>query len=403
VGYRAKQLDTVLGPVDLDRAWYHCTGCHTGTAPRDGELGVAGGSLSPGLARMVARTAAHRPFAQARADLAELAGVELTVQPIERAAEADGQAVAAAVEAEAHAVVAGTLVRHDGDRAPLDTLYVTLDGTGVPCVPAEVAGRRGKHQDGRARTREVKLACLFTQTGLDDDGRPIRDPDSSSYVATFAGADTFGTLAYAEACRRGVDRARRTIVLGDGAPWIWNLAALHFPHAVEIVDLYHAREHLHELGQLVAPALGDNHPEWLTARLTDLDPRRHRHADRRHPRTRATRGHHHRGRQGAGLLPDQPPPDALRHVRQSGLFVGSGAVEAGCRAVIGQRLKLSGMRWSIPGATGILTLRCHDASGRWEDIRTRLHHTNAARPLPLPTKSGAHPHDPNCSNPAPSG
>ncbi|MGH3664930.1 MAG: ISKra4 family transposase [Egibacteraceae bacterium] len=378
VAYRPKHLDTVLGPVRLDRAWYHCGDCHAGLAPRDVELGVAAGSLSPGLRRMVARTAANRPFARARADLAELAGIELTVKRVERAAEADGQQVAAVIATEAAAVAAGTLRPLDGDRAPVDTLYVTLDGTGVPCVPADTDGRDGKQPDGRARTREVKLACVFTQTGVDDTGRPARDPDSSSYVATFAPAETFGTLAYTEARRRGVEGAHRLVVIADGAPWIWNLAALHFPTAIEVVDLYHAREHLYELGQLVAPTLGDNHPGWLADRLAELD------RGDINALTAATRDldppaanvpaidkalgyfHTHRQRMRYGDF------------RASGLFVGSGAVEAGCRAVIGQRLKLSGMRWSVPGATGILTLRCHDASGRWDHLWTRLHHTKAA-------------------------
>lgn len=378
IGYRPKQLDTVLGPLTLTRAWYHCGDCHHGTAPRDLELGVAGASLTPGLRRMVARTAASEPFARARADLAELAGIELTTKRIERAAEADGQAVAAAIKTEAAAVLAGTLSHIEPAAEPPAILYVAMDGTGVPCVPGEVAGRRGKHPDGRARTREVKLACLFTQSGLDDDGRPVRDPDSTSYIATFDPADAFGTLTYAEAHRRGVRHAERLVVLGDGAPWIWNLAALHFPAATQIVDLYHAREHLHDLGQLLAPTLGGDLRGWLAERLTELD----------------------RGDIGALTaatrtleLPDTTTAEVYKSLgyfetnqhrmryaqfRTSGLFVGSGAVEAGCRAVVGQRLKLSGMRWSVPGATGILTLRCHDASGRWDHLWTRLHQTTTA-------------------------
>ena len=67
-----------------------------------------------------------------------------------------------------------------------------------------------------------------------------------------------------------------------------------------------------------------------------------------------------------------------KHFRSLGMFVGSGAVEAGCRAVIGQRLKLSGMHWSVPGATGILTLRCQEASGRWEEIWPQPHNQTGA-------------------------
>lgn len=378
VGYRDKQLDTVLGPAILRRAYYHCAACGHGIVPRDTELGVAGSSLSPGLRAMVARVGAQEPFRVARQDLAELAGLELTAKRVERGAEADGTLVRAAVEQEADAVAAGDLVPF-GSAEPVDTLYVALDGTGVPTVPHDTAGRRGKSPDGRARTREVKLGCLFTGTGLDAQGRPVRDPGSSSYVATFEPAEGFGSLVYAEALRRGVGRARRVVVLGDGAPWIWGLAGEHFPDAIEIVDLYHAREHLHALAALVAtPGLGDEHRVWLDERLAELD----------------------RGDVAALLaatrqlaLPDagtQEMEKALGYFetnrermrygrfRELGLFVGSGAVEAGCRAVVAQRLKLSGMRWTVRGAAAIVSLRCQGASGRWEEVWTWLHTQTSA-------------------------
>jgi hypothetical protein len=103
-------------------------------------------------------------------------------------------------------------------------LYLTVDGTGVPMTTTETAGRAGKHPDGRARTREVKLACLFTQSGLDDNGRPFRDPNSTSYLATLDPVETFADLVQAEAHRRGAEHIRQLIILGDGDRWIWNLA-----------------------------------------------------------------------------------------------------------------------------------------------------------------------------------
>jgi len=137
-------------------------------------------------------------------------------------------------------------------------------------TPAETEDRAGKADDGRARTREVKLACLFTQTDVDDDGYPIRDPDSTSYVATFEPAASFGPLVKAEARRRGLDHIRQPVILGDGAAWIWNLATEHFPEATQIVDLYHAREHLHTLANTLTFILTDPNG-WLEQRLTDLD------------------------------------------------------------------------------------------------------------------------------------
>ena len=112
---------------------------------------------------------------------------------------------------------------------------------------------------------------MFTQTRVDDDGYPIRDPDSSSYLATFEPAARFGILMAAGARRRGARHVRQLTIPGDGAHWIWNLASEHFPEATQIVDLYHAREHLHDLGKQLTFMLGDTSSEWLAERSADLD------------------------------------------------------------------------------------------------------------------------------------
>ena len=185
VGYRDKQVDTVLGRITVRRAWYHCAECEHGIAPRDDDLGVAGASLSPGLRSMTARAAAAEPFAAAADLLAELAGIRLSAKRIERSAETDGAAMAERLTAESAAITRRrvAVLPASGDRGehkPPDKLYIAIDGTGVPMVATAVADRAGKSADGRARTREVKLACLFTQTTVDEQGRPVRDADSTS-------------------------------------------------------------------------------------------------------------------------------------------------------------------------------------------------------------------------------
>ena len=152
----------MLGPVTLTRAWYHCADCGHGLAPRDAELGVAGASMSPGLAAMNDLAAAAGPFAGAARLLEELAGVALTAKRVERAAEASGAAAAAAVPGpgRAHRLPA-SWCRLPPSPLP-DKLYAVIDGTGVPMTARETAGRDGKGEDGRARTREVKLAVFFT-------------------------------------------------------------------------------------------------------------------------------------------------------------------------------------------------------------------------------------------------
>jgi hypothetical protein len=361
VAYRDKVIDTVLGPVALTRAWYHCAACRHGLAPRDAQLGVAGASLSPGLAAMNDRAAAAVPFAKAAGLLEDLAGVRLTAKRVERAAEASGAAAAQAVRDRAALITSRKLVPLPPSPLP-DKLYAVIDGTGVPMTSKETAGRAGKGLDGRARTREVKLGVFFTQDKVNDEGYPVRDKDSCSYIATFEPAAVFAGLVKAEGIRRGADHLRQFTIIGDGAPWIWNIASSQFPEATQIVDLFHAREHLHDLARSLEFMLGDHKDDWLAARIEDLD-----YGDiggicaaaRTYPLIGVKKDELDTA---LGYFENNAPRMRYHWFRQCGLFVGSGVVEAGCKSVIGQRLKLSGMHWSVNGASAIATLRCQQAS-----------------------------------------
>jgi hypothetical protein len=370
--YRDKVIDTVLGPVTLTRAWYHCGACKHGFAPRDIELGVAGKSLSPGLAAMNDTAAAAGPFAKAAGLLENLAGVSLTVKRVERAAEASGATQAAAVRERSSLIAGRKLVPMPPSPCP-DMLYGAIDGTGVTMTAKETAGREGKGADGRARTREVKLGVFFTQDDVDDDGYPVRDRDSASYIATFEPAAVFGEMVKAEGIRRGAGHVRQLTILGDGAAWIWNIATDKFPEATQIVDLFHAREHLHDLARQLEFMLLDHKQEWLEARLEDLD---YGDIDAicRQARVFPLEGTKKDELDTAlGYFEHNAPRMRYKWFRSRGLFVGSGAVESGCKAVIGQRLKLSGMRWTVAGADAITTLRCQQAS-RPEDRIWRARH-----------------------------
>jgi hypothetical protein len=226
--------------------------------------------MSPGLRAMNDQAAGAGPFAKASRLLENLAGVHLTVKRVERAAEASGTAAAASVRDRAAMITARKLVPFAPSPLP-DKLYAAIDGTGVPVTAKETAGRDGKGEDGRARAREVKLAVFFTQDKLDGKGSPVRDRDSSSYVATFEPASVFAGLVEAEGIRRGAGHVRQMTILGDGAAWIWNIATAKFPEATQIVDLFHAREHLHDLARSLEFMLGDQQDDWLAARLEDLD------------------------------------------------------------------------------------------------------------------------------------
>jgi hypothetical protein len=190
--------------------------------------------------------------------LAELAGVDVPTKHVERAGEALGREVA---EDERRVVESPAA---DEPLAP--TLYLGMEGTGVPVRKEELVGRRGKPPDGSAKTREVKLVTVWSAEGRDKEGTPVRDEGSISYSAAIESAaqkDTdevpseFATRVEREARRRGFARAARQAVLGDGAKWIWNLASEHFPDAVQIVDRFHAKQHLSDVAKAVYGATTD--------------------------------------------------------------------------------------------------------------------------------------------------
>jgi len=365
-GRRPKQIMTALGRVCFERSYYLCPHCHQGHSPRDRELDVQGVACSPGVRRMMAVVGSDTSFDQGREQLQLLAGIEVTAKAVERHAEAIGAGIEASEQDEIRRAKQLELPDVCAPQAPF--FYIEMDGTGVPVVKAETEGRAGKVEGQPARTREVKLGCVFTQSGVDEEGRPVRDEDSTSYVAAIESAEAFGLRLYNEAWRRGWGRAQEKVVIGDGAIWIWNLADQHFPGAIQIVDLFHARQHLWELSAKLFPQDEKARKRW-TARCLD----------------RLERG---KIEGLVKILRESPPVNAelarlvaneaeyfarnaerMRYpaFRKQDLFIGSGVVEAGCKTVIGARLKRSGSFWTVAGANAIIALRCCRLSRRFED------------------------------------
>ena len=321
--------------------------------------------LSPGVTRMTGAAAALVSFAQASGLLDDLAGVRVGTKHVERTAEALGERIAA-LERERP---------RPPDRAPAPTMYLGVDGTGVPVHKSESAGRRGKQEDGSARTREVKLVTVWTaESTHPKTGRPQRDQGSVSYTAAIESAasrDTdpepsaFAQRMRREATRRGFTLAPRRVILGDGARWIWRIAAEDFPGAIQIVDLWHAKEHLWQ----VAKALFRNCPEqveaWAEARCDDLEQGR---LDGLIATLRAHADTCDEAGQCADYIDSNRSRMRYPDFRKQGLCVGSGVVEGGCKNVIGSRLKRSGMRWTVRGANAIIALRCCVLSGEYEDF-----------------------------------
>lgn len=374
-GRREKQFTTVLGPMRLQRAYYHCPDCGEGFCPRDRELGLEDRSLSPALVRMVGAAGSLLSFQESSELLDELAGVEVGAKQVERCAESLGEEVAH-YEREAVDPVSPPPL------AP--TLYLGMDGTGVPIRAPELQGRAGKQPDGSARTREAKLCTVWSAEKRDEQGRPLRDPDSVTYTAAIESVATldtdrqlsdFAQRVEREAQRRRFRHARRQVVLGDGAKWIWNLAGELFPEAVQIVDRFHAKERLHELSRILFADRDLSEP-WAEHRCQELDAGQ---IEAILSALATETVQHEEARAAYGYFQENGHRMRYARFEALGLCTSTGVVEAGCKNAIGARLKRSGMHWSVRGANAIMALRCARLSGRFEDFwEWRADHKAAA-------------------------
>jgi hypothetical protein len=365
VELRSKPVLTAVGKAECVRPYYLCEHCHRGQFPVDVELDIENTELSPGVRRMLAAVGHEGPFEQGRRQMELLAGLSLTTKAVERTAEGIGEDIEVRQQQELRRALQLELAIPIGPRIPI--LYVEMDGTGIPVVHQESAGRAGKQDGQPAHTREAKLGCVFTQTTVDEEGYPVRDEASTSYVGAIESCEEFGRRLYAEAWQRGWARAEKKVVLGDGAEWIWNQASLHFPDAIQIVDLYHAREHLWNLGAQLYPNDSHAHKRWVMVRKDKLDQGK---IERLVALLRAQAAAHPELaediRTEANYFEANKERMRYPRFRNQGLFVGSGVIEAGCKTVLG-RLKQSGMFWTVRGANDIIALRCCQLSGRFED------------------------------------
>ncbi len=364
---RSKPVLTAVGKVVVSRPYYLCPHCHTGQFPADAELDIENTDFSPGVRRMQAMVGQDAPFNRGRQQMKLLADLEVTTKAVERTAEAIGADIAAREQEEIRRATQLELPIVIGK--PIPFLYVQLDGTGVPVVKKETLGRAGKTEGQPAHTREAKLGCVFTQTTWDKEGYAIRDPGSTTYVGAIETAQEFGLRLYLEASKRGWSRAEKKVVIGDGAEWIWNIAEQHFPGAIQIVDLYHARQHLWELARKLYPNQQAEQERWMAVhkdalldegKIEDLVASL-RSIESSNPELAG------KIRIEADYFEKNTERMRYPEFRAQHLFVGSGVIEAGCKAIIGSRCKQSGMFWTVLGANAILALRCCHFNGRFEN------------------------------------
>jgi len=369
-GPRPKAVLLTLGWITLQRTYLYSAERKQGRFPLDSALGLVE-SYSPEVVRWMCRAAAMAGSYQAASqDLQTYAGLQIDARQIQRLV----------------SQVAPAMGRWQAAQEPVfqptagDIMCVQTDGTGAPMRRRHLRGRKGKN-GSRARTREVKLGTVFTHRKPDKpDQRPERDYGSTTYLAAIVSAEEFGPCLRAEAIRRGIAKARVVVFLGDGAVWVWRLARLNFPDAICILDYYHACEHLNLLcaalygeGSALAKRryrlwrkwlLKDKITEVIAQAKTDLPTQKL-------ARKLAQKQIAYFARNQARML--------YQTFRRAGYFIGSGVVEAGCKVVVGQRLKQSGMLWSLKGAAHLLTIRCALLSGWFETFWK--HYNRAAHGL----------------------
>ena len=368
VGRREKSFQTLLGPLRLERAYYVCPGCRRGWAPRDHALGLADSRLSPGMMRMVGIVGSMVSFEEGAKLLDDLVGVQVCAKQVERTSKALGHEIAQDE-------------RQDTDSHLLEpvaaTLYVGLDGTGVPMRPAELRGRQGKQPDGSAKTREVKLCAIWSAGTSDKHGRPMRDEGSVSYTAAIESAATsdtdkelspFAQRVEREALRRDFYQAPRQVVLGDGAAWIWNIANELFPQAIQIVDRFHAKEYLSRVGKDIYGPTSELATAWIQTRYRELDAGQIDHIV---AALQIHQNHSDAARTAIDYCNTHRHRMAYPTFEAQGLCTSTGVLEAGCKITVGARLKQAGMHWSLHGANAIIALRCNRLSGRFEDFWER--------------------------------
>jgi len=325
------------------------------------------------LARLVCLEGADESsYQKAENHLQETGGIPISARQIQRLAQQVGAAAQTWQKREALTPQPGT------EAAPI--MYLGGDGSGVPMRQEELEGRVGKQPDGGSKTRMAYLGCVFTQHKQDEEGHPIRDHDSTTYVSTFSSIDEFGPLLRQEAIRRGLALALQVVLLIDGATGLANMGRLCFPTATQIVDFYHALEHA---GKVLVALLGSKeHPDykkrlgrWARGLLKDR-------VEKLIAQTRqecAGQSQEEAVEKELGYFVNNVSRMQYGTFRSKGFFIGSGVIEAGCKTVIGARCKQSGMFWGKPGAENILALRCIHASRRLDQFWKERLNAYAAR------------------------
>lgn len=360
---RPRSLQGLVGDYAIVRPYFVCDRCHEGHAPLDERLGIGAGVLSPGLARVAARLGIDDSFDDAVDALRETLRIELKDEAVRRITEGIGQV--AEVEAQ------GAIALAQAGKEPLAKEQIKAESS---VLLVEVDGAMVHEVDGNWHEVKAGLVAPLGPKAREDEetGRTTLVMGKPSYCAGFESAETFWFRVYVEACRRGLGGALVTmvVVLGDGADWIWRYASSFLAvgpvKVVEILDIYHAFQHLATVANAVFGQGSAAGKEWVEQlkkglleegaapvleALAELKPEDAAGADE--------------VRKGIGYFTEHAARMDYPRFIALQLPIGSGAIESTCKTLIEEREKGAGMRWTEKGAQAVATLRALHRSGRW--------------------------------------
>lgn len=333
----SKNWQTLHCHLTIPRAYYHCSKCGKGFAPLDAVLGLDRGATSMRVRDKIARVAAMAPFGRGAKELEALCGVQVSAKTFERVAELIGTCINTEVLSQEREILSGLA---DAPDISPDRLYITVDGATVPMIGS---------------WKESKVGAVY-ETFVDKDGKvQARDIE---HVATMGNAEAIGDRLYALAFKRGVEKADDVVVLADGGRWIWKQARENFPRALQILDFYHASEHLGEIARTWHGAGTAKAQKWLQKCEVDFLEGRFERV------MRSIRAWHPVDPEHIKVKNDNIGYFTRNRHRMhydkylaKGMHIGSGIAESSCKCLVQARLKQSGMRWSPGGAAAMLQLR----------------------------------------------
>jgi len=339
---RERSMVSLLGKLRYQRAYYWCAECSESSAPMDEAMGLAHTEFSPGVRNVVSLVGAEVAFGRGAMLMEELTGIRISKRKHREISEATGARLGPPKIPPRDKCAGGPGV---------EDLYISTDGTMAPTLEA---------------WREVKIGAIF-EARPDASNRPERL--RTHYLGDVMKAEDFGWELYRAAEGMGVRQAKRTIVLGDGAAWIWNLAEFHFPDAIQIVDWYHATERLWTVANASFTEGSDEARDWVARCEKLLAASRVETVINRLGVLRKQNARKKKVREtideAIGYYRNNAERMRYRRYVRRGLFIGSGVIEAGCKHIVGQRLKQSGMRWALDGLRSILYLRLAVLNRQW--------------------------------------